>query len=200
MDKCEARRNHITLAAVKAQGEPLLKCCVQMYHSLALITKGSVRTLVRSGGESRSRGMASGAHKQHSQYALMQKIMMLAKPWCDHAEGFESGLIAWELDVGDWERAPWTALADAVKYTVMMNIAPIFLRNSLQLGTHANSTALRTALFAMVLFSPKLRNISDRTSADDDNRMQVDSLKKGKGKVRHKQHRQRRHQHLQELW
>ena len=29
----------------------------------------------------------------------MQKIMMLAKLWCDHAEGFESGLRAWELCV-----------------------------------------------------------------------------------------------------
>ena len=69
--------------------------------------------------------------------------MMPAKPWCDHTEGFESGLRSWELDFGEWERASGTALADAVKYTVMMNMAPIFLRNSLQLGTYANSTALR---------------------------------------------------------
>ena len=66
---------------------------------------------------------------------------------CDHTEGFESGVRSWELDVGEWERASGTALADAVKYTVMMNMAPIFLRNSLQLGTYANSTALRAALF-----------------------------------------------------
>ena len=55
----------------------------------------------------------------------MQKIMMLAKLWCDHAECFESGLGAWELHVGEWERAFKTALADAVKYTVMMKMAPI---------------------------------------------------------------------------
>ena len=71
---------------------------------------------------------------------------MLAELWCDHAEGFESGLKAWELDVGEWESASGTILADAVKYTVMMNMAPIFLRNGLQLGTHANSDALRAAL------------------------------------------------------
>ena len=41
MDKCEAERNQITLAAVRALGEPHLKCCMQMYHLLALITKGS---------------------------------------------------------------------------------------------------------------------------------------------------------------
>ena len=35
---------------------------------------------------------------------------------------------------------------DAVKYTVMMNMAPIFLGSGLQLGTHANSDALRAAL------------------------------------------------------
>ena len=60
----------------------------------------------------------------------MQQIMMPTKLWCAHAEGFESGLRAWELDVGEWERASGTALADAVKYTVMMNMAPIFLRHS----------------------------------------------------------------------
>ena len=58
----------------------------------------------------------------------------------------ESGLRSWELDVGEWVRASGTALADAVKFTVMMNMAPIFLGNSLQLGTCANSTALRAAL------------------------------------------------------
>ena len=84
---------------------------MQMYYALALITKGSVRTLIRS-----------------------------------HAEGFEPCLISLELDVGEWECASGTALADAVKYTVMMNMAPTFLRNSLQLGTYANSTALRAAL------------------------------------------------------
>ena len=52
--------------------------------------------------------------------------MMPAKPWCDHTEGFESGLGSWKLDGGEWERASGTALADAVKYTVMMNMAPIF--------------------------------------------------------------------------
>ena len=35
--------------------------------------------------------------------------------WCDHAGGSESGLRAWELDVGEWERASEAALVDAVK-------------------------------------------------------------------------------------
>ena len=53
MDKCEAERIPISLAAVEAQGEASLKCCIQMYHSysLALSTNESVRTLVRSVGE-----------------------------------------------------------------------------------------------------------------------------------------------------
>ena len=72
----------------------------------------------------------------------MHKIRMPAKLWCDHAEGCESGLRAWELDVGEWERACGTALADAVKYTVMMNIAPIFFRNSLQLWVHVPTAQL----------------------------------------------------------
>ena len=57
--------------------------------------------------------------------------------WCDHTEGFESG-----LDVGEWERASGIALADAVKFSVMMHVAPIFLRNSLQLRTNPNSASL----------------------------------------------------------
>ena len=73
---------------------------------------------------------------------------MPVKLWCDHAEGLESGLRAWELDVGEWKRASGIALADAVKYTVMMNMAPIFLRCS---GVHIpNSAALRSSLVAMV--------------------------------------------------
>ena len=65
-------------------------------------------------------------HSEYKQYALMQKIMMPAKLWWDHADRFESGLRAWELDVGEWERASGTALADAVNYTVIMDLAPIF--------------------------------------------------------------------------
>ena len=128
MDRCEIERNPISLAAVRALGEAHLKCCMQMYHALALITKGSVRTLIRPVEETNGAEAWLLIHSryapdtQHRQYALMQKIMMPAKPWCDHTEGFESGLRSWEMDVGEWERASGTALADAVKYTVMMNM------------------------------------------------------------------------------
>ena len=44
----EIERNPISLAAVRALGEAHLKCCMLMYYALALITKGSVRTLIRS--------------------------------------------------------------------------------------------------------------------------------------------------------
>ena len=103
MDKCEVERNPISLAAVQALGDALLKCCIQMYYSLALITKGSVRTLVRSVEESNG----AEAETSNQQYALTQKIMMPAKLWCDHAEGFESGLRSWELDVGEWGARLW---------------------------------------------------------------------------------------------
>ena len=143
----------------------------------------------------------------------MQKIMMPAKLWSDHAEGFESGLRAWELDVGEWERASGTALADAVKYTVMMNMAPIFPGNNLQLGTYANSAALRTALLQWCYSSRNFgANPTVSAGNDDDNKMKVDSLKKARGRSRrtpkpegktraqHDQHEQSRHQHVQELW
>ena len=151
-DKCEVERNPLSLKAVKALGDAHLKCCVQMFRSLALITKGSVRTLIRSveesnGAEARRLVYSRCApDTQNRQYALMQKIMMPAKLWCDDAEGFEPGLRVWELDVGEWERASGKALAGAVKYKVMVNVAPIFLMNSLHLGTCCNSAALRAAL------------------------------------------------------
>ena len=50
MDKCEIERHPISLVAVKALGDAHLKCCTLMYCSLALITRGSVRSLVRSVG------------------------------------------------------------------------------------------------------------------------------------------------------
>ena len=58
-----------------------------------------------------------------------------------------------------------TALADAIKYTVvLMNVAPIFPKNSLQLGTYPNSAALRAALLQWCKFIPKLWSESDRGS------------------------------------
>ena len=69
--------------------------------------------------------------------------MMPVKRWCEHTEGFESGLRTWELDVGESERASGTPLADAVQYTVMMNMVPIFVKNNLHLGTCADDNISR---------------------------------------------------------
>ena len=141
-----------------------------MCYSLAVVTKGSVRTLVRSVEESNGAEAWRLIHNryapdtQNRQYALMQKIMMPAKLWCDHAAGFESGLRAWELDIGEWERASGTALADAVKHTVTMNMAPIFLRNSLQFGCIRQQCHSSNIFVAMVLLFPKLWRESDRVS------------------------------------
>ena len=77
MDRCEVERNPISVAAVQALGDAHLKCCIQMCHSLALISKGSEK-LNRHAPDTQNR-----------QYALMQKIMMPAKLWCDHVEGFD---------------------------------------------------------------------------------------------------------------
>ena len=89
-----------------------------------------------------------------------------------------------------------------------------FLRNNLQSGTDGNSAALRAALLQWCYCS---RNFGasptvaagSGTGANDDNRMQVGSLMKGKEKGRrqtpkpernsHKQHEQYRQEHVQEL-
>ena len=120
---------------------------------------------------------------------MIQNIMMFVKLKCGHTAGFESGLTTWELDVGEWERASQSALADAVKYTLPMNMAPNFRRDNLQLGAYENSAALRTALLHRCYSSRNFRAsqttlAGNGTGADDDNRMQVDSLKKGKEKCK----------------
>ena len=90
-----------------------------------------------------------------------------------------------ELDVGDCERASGPALAEAVK-TVMMNMAAFCLKNKMHLGTHTSSAALRTALLHWCYSTRNFEASSttsarNGTSADDDNKRQVDSLTKGKG-------------------
>ena len=134
--------------------------------------------------------MASDTQQIRSRHTEWSACFDAADHDGDH-EGFESGWRPWELDVGDWERASGPALADTVKYTVMMNMA-LFLRNSLQLGTYANSTALRTTVLQRCHSSRNFgasptMSAGNGTCADDDNRMQVDSLKKGKekGKSKH---------------
>ena len=92
-----------------------------------------------------------------------------------------------------------------------MNVAPILLRNSLQLGTKANSTTLRTALLHWCCSSRNFEatptvSAGNGTGADVENRTQDDFLKKGKekGKGKHPNQRgvrtQHKHQHVQELW
>ena len=68
----------------------------------------------------------------------------------------------------------------------MVNMAPIFLRNSLQLVTYPNSAALRAALLQRCYSS---RNVGANPTASsgtetgaDADRMQGDSFKKGKRK------------------
>ena len=87
---------------------------------------------------------------------------------------------------------PGTPLAYAVKYTVMMNMAPIFLKNNLHLGTCAGSAALRNAPLRWCYSSShhgasSTTSAGNGTGADDDDRMQVNPLKKGKeeGKGKH---------------
>ena len=115
--------------------------------------------------------------------------MMPAKHWCDNGKGFESGLGAW-----GWmsENGNVRQLFLRVQPTVMMNVASVFPRNDLQLGPYANSAALRAAFLQWCYSSRNFAaaptvSAGNGAGADDDNRMQVDSLKKGweKGNDKH---------------
>ena len=94
MNRCEIERNPVSLAAVRTLGDAHLECWMQMYYALALITKGSVRTLIRSVEETNGAEAWRLIHSryapdtQNRQYALMQKIMTPAKPWCDQRGRF----------------------------------------------------------------------------------------------------------------
>ena len=89
-------------------------------------------------------------------------------------------------------------------------MAPIFLRSSLQLRSYANTALLQCCYSCRNFGATATVSLGNGTVADDDNKMQVDSLKKGKGEGQkqtpkpernpHKQHEQHRHQHVQELW
>ena len=190
MDKCDVERNPIS----PNSSESASRCTCEMLRTDVLFTGldkerqcPNSHPIRQDMSQTRWRLIHSryAPDTQNRQYALMQKIMMPAKLLCDHAQGFESGLSTWELDVGESERASGTALTGAVKYTVMMNMAPIVLRNSLELGTYSNSAALRAALLRWCYSSRNFGanptvTAGNVTSADDD-RTQVDSLKKVKG-------------------
>ena len=158
------------LAGSRAKlGDAHLKCCMQMYYALALITRGSVRTLIRSveetnGAEAwrliRSR---YAPDTQNRPYILMQKTMMPAKPLCDHTEGFESGLRFWELDVGERERASRTALAGSQVHSDD-EYGPDFSWKQPAVGYIRQQYSSSCSSVAMVLLFPKLWSKSDRVS------------------------------------
>ena len=73
-------------------------------------------------------------------------------------------------------------LADSVKYTVMMNMAPSHTKTNLHLGTSANSAALRHA-FLQWFYSKRNLGASGKKkpqNASDPDSIEVDSLRKGK--------------------
>ena len=73
IDKCEAEWKHVDLAAL---GGASLTCCIQMSYSLALITKGSARTLVRSVEESNG---AEASQEIRARYTTESSICLDAK-------------------------------------------------------------------------------------------------------------------------
>ena len=74
-----------------------------LHADVKLVSFDHDRALIRSVEE--SNGAAAwrltdsryAPDTQNRRYTLMQKIMMPEKPWCDHAEGFESG-----VEPGSW--------------------------------------------------------------------------------------------------
>ena len=117
----------------------------------------------------------------------MQKIMMPAKLWCDHAEGFELGLRSWELNVGQWERASGGDSCRCSQVHSGDEYDIDCLREQFAVVHMCKQYRSSNSFVAMVLFSRNFGasptvSAGNGARADDDNRMQVDSLKKGKEK------------------
>ena len=146
------------------------------WHSRSNVQKDEQSEYFSVSVNLRVNGKMSWCARHSLPNAWMQKVMMPVKPWCDHMEGFESGLRVWELDVGEG-----SALL-GLRWRMRL------LSEKMQLGTYAKSAALRAALLQWCYSSrnsganPTV-SAGNGTSADDD-WMQVDSLMKGKGKAR----------------
>ena len=191
MDKCEIERNPISQAAAEPLGDAHLKCCIQMYCSLPLITKGSVRTLVRSVEESNGAEAWRLIHSryapdtQNRQYALMEKIMMPAKLWCDHAEGLESGVRARELDVGKMGKRFWNCVGRCSQDHSDDEYGTDFSWEQFAVGYIRQQCRSSNSFVAMGLLFPKLWSESDRVSWKWN--------EKGKEKGKGKHHNQKGH-------
>ena len=72
----------------------------------------------------------------------------------------------------------------------MMNMAPIFLRNSLQLGTHANSARAEMMTGCKLTLSQERHGEGQRQTPKPER----------KSHDQHNQHELYRHQHVQEMW
>ena len=113
---------------------------------------------------------------------------MPVKTWCDHTEGVEP-----RLTLENWDVLQEQLLQIQ---SVMMNMAPTFVKNNLQLGTDADSKRLRNSLLRWCYYFCNLGESSttsegNGTGADDDNRMPVDSLKNGNGEGKGKHPKQK---------
>ena len=92
MDKCEAERNQIALA------------CSCEGASRSLFYMLYIDVFLVGFDHEQEHGVSCTADMRHTQnlaHPMIQNIMMLVKLWCGHIEGFESGLRAGELDVGE---------------------------------------------------------------------------------------------------
>ena len=78
--------------------------------------------------------------------------------------------------------ASGTALADAVKYTVMMNMSPTFLRQFAFWAPMCQQYSSKNSFASVVLFFPKIWSDSDHVNR----KRQVDSLSKKKTKQKAK--------------
>ena len=154
IDKCEIDRNPISQAAVRAVGDAHLKCCMQMYCALAV----EVHEFEESNGAEAWRLIQSTCARHSKSTICFGKedynaCETLVRPhgrfWIK-TEILEAG----RRRVGTRLRE---LLADAVKFIVMMNMAPIFLRNSKAIVySHQHSSAC--SLVAVVLILSNLQS------------------------------------------
>ena len=127
----------------------------------------------------------SAQRHRNRQYALTQQILMSGKLWCGHAEGFESGLRAWELDVGDWN-----ALLELHSPETLERIRPLQQQMDREMMTGY------TTLSGKATGNNDQHELHkdcwrpgggayDNSTDDNNNTQESKSHKKGRGKSRH---------------
>ena len=155
---------------MNALGDAHLKCCLRMYFSLALITKGSVRTLVRSIVESNGESGRRPKHSrcapdtQNRQYALMTEDHDACETLVRSRGRFRIRLESLRAGCRRMGTRFWNCVGRCSQVHSDDEHDTDFSQEQFAVGYVYQQCRSSSRLVAMMLFIPKLWSESDRGS------------------------------------